>query len=353
MYCRSCLVVPFLFAMGIAVDQPGEKPIADKTAGAPLGEKGKWVELEIKVAGRKTFVTALAADRTNGDVYILPHYSAPHTKGSQGLWKSADKGANFVRVDGGKVSGGGWNSFCIDIDPAGNRLAVFPMYGTGALTLDGGKTWRPIGEHFDYGSVDWSDPQAQTIMATHHERKPGMRVTMDGGKEWSPLEYSYRDGLGVLDGQTLIYASYNSLQRSTDGGKTWVKVYDRPARSRAVRVFKGTAYFLADAGLLVSKDKGATWNVQGTPLPDANAWIGPYFGKSENHILVVGPTGIYESIDAGTNWKLVTALPEAYASKFGDRSRSWSNGPNLGFDPDANILYICLANFPAYRYERR
>jgi len=346
----------YLCALGVALNvtsaQPGEKPVADKTTGPPLGEKGKWVEMDIKVAGRKAFVTALAVDRTNGDLYILPHYSAPHTKGSQGLWKSTDKGATFTRVDGGKVSGGGWNSFCIDMDPAGNRLAVFPMYGTGALTLDSGKTWRTIGDHFDYGSVDWSDKQAQTIMATHHERKPGMRFTVDGGKEWKPLEYSYRDGLGVLEGQTLLYANFNSLQRSTDGGKTWQKVYDKPVRSRAVRVFKDTAYFLTDTGLLVSKDKGATWKGQGTAPPDANAWIGPYFGKFEDHILVVGPTGIFETDDAGTNWKLVAALPDAYASKFGDRSRSWANGPNLGFDPQANIIYIGLANFPAYRFER-
>jgi photosystem II stability/assembly factor-like uncharacterized protein len=343
-----CCVIALLLLANAGILLAADDPIP----GAPRAGKDEWVELDLKVAGKKAFLTALAADRTTGDVYTLLHHGAPHTKGSQGLWKSTDKGVTFARIDGGKIGGGGWNAFSIDIDPAGKRLAVFPMYGTGALTLDAGKTWRPIGEHFDYGSVDWSDPDAQTIMATHHERKPGMRVSTNGGNDWRPLGFPDRDALGVLDSKTLLHGSGAGIFRSLDSGQTWKKVHDKPVTSRAVRVYKGRAYFLTDAGVLVSDDKGATWQIQGTPPPDVDAWIGPIFGKSEAHLLVIGPKGIFESTDAAKSWNLVAPLPAAYKGKFGDRNRSWANGPHLGYDPDANMLYICLANQPAYRWER-
>lgn len=330
----------------------GDNPPAETIPGPAKTGAKEWVEIDLKVAGKKAFLTALAADRTNGDLYTLLHYGAPHTKGSQGLWKSTDHGVRFTRVDGGAVGGGGWNAFSIDLDPEGKRLAVFPMYGPGALTLDAGKTWRPIGEHFDYGSVDWSDPAAQTIMATHHERKPGMRVSVNGGKDWKPLEFPDRDVLGVLGKATLLHGNYASIRRSIDGGQTWSKVHDKPARSRAVRVFKGNAYFLTDAGVLVSSDNGATWTIRGTAPPDPDAWIGPIFGASENHLLIAGPLGIFESTDAAKTWRLAAALPPAYKGKFGDRNRAWANGPHLGFDPAANVFYSCLANQPAYRLER-
>ncbi|MFC1582684.1 hypothetical protein ACFL4W_04020 [Planctomycetota bacterium] len=343
--------------MLVFVCMTGAGPRARGTKGAPLGTKGEWVKLEIKTAGQN-LVSALAVDRTNGDIYILPHAGTVHSfKGSQGMWKSTDKGVTFTQVDKTAVTGGGWNSFCIDIDlEQTGRLAVFPMYGTGAMTLDAGKTWQKFGEvkprGSDYGSVDWSDPKAQTVYCCAHEAEPGQHVSFDSGKTWAVLAKPGCVSIGVLASKTLL-VSHNGLQRSTDAGKTWTGVKGTSPRSKVVRKFNGKFYFLTNGRLLVSEDEGLNWKIQGIAAPDIDAWAGPYFGKDENHILQVGPKGVYETLNAGKTWALVTTLPDTYKGKFGDRSRSFRNGPNFGYDHVNNIMYVAMLGVPCYRFERK
>lgn len=336
---RTMCAAPVLVLMALA-GQPS----------SAVNPKGQWVEIAFEVEKKKANVTGMAVDRLSGDIYTIANHGAPHQGGGKGVWKSTDRGATFVRVDDGKVSGGGWNPHCIDIDPAGRRVGVFPMYGTGAITLDGGKTWRLCDRHFDWASVDWTDPEAKTILGTFHETKPGMRLSHDGGKTWLPLEFSYRDALGLFDATTLVVGRGNGIHRSTDDGKTWTKVSDLAPTSRALRVFNGVGYFLSAKGVLVSKDKGLTWEVQGNAVPDPSAWVGPYFGKDDKHLFVVGKEGIQETMDGGATWKVVTPLPKAIAEK--EFKQNWGNGPCLGYDIKGDTFYISFPASLMFRYQR-
>jgi hypothetical protein len=60
----------------------------------------------------------------------------------QGLFRSRDKGATWARCDGGAVTGRCETGYVLDADPAGNRLAVFVVYGSSAITFGGGQTWK-------------------------------------------------------------------------------------------------------------------------------------------------------------------------------------------------------------------
>ncbi len=55
------------------------------------------------------------------------------------------------------------------LDPKNDlRMYASSMYGGGApfVTLDGGKTWKPLGPgHVDYLAVDFSDPDRKTVLA--------------------------------------------------------------------------------------------------------------------------------------------------------------------------------------------
>ena len=66
-------------------------------------------------------------------------------------------------------------------------------------------------------------------------------------------------------------------------------------------MFKGAVYWVGAEGLIVSKNKGQTWQIQGTAV---DAIMGPFFGKDENHIVVVGFKGIFETTDGGNQWKM-------------------------------------------------
>src|SRR6059058_57845 len=63
---------------------------------------------------------------------------------------------------------------------------------------------------------------------------------------------------------------------------------------------------VAPLPLLVSKGKGATWEIQGSPIA---AGDGPYFGKDEKQIMVVTKEGLQTTEDGGTTWTL--AAPPA------------------------------------------
>jgi hypothetical protein len=95
--------------------------------------------------------------------------------------------------------------------------------------------------------------------------------------------------------------------------------------------------------VLVSKDKGATWAVLGSPVA---AGAGPYFGKDEKSIMVVTKQGLSETTDAGQTWNVVAPLPPGYEFS----PTGWF--VNFAWDPVRNVFYISTMGKPALKFER-
>ena len=86
---------------------------------------------------------------------------------------------------------------------------------------------------------------------------------------------------------------------------------------------------------------GATW----TPLGvDLDAVLGPYFGKSESHFMVVGKKGFQETKDGGKTWQVAAPLPAGFGVG--------RVGPNYAWDPNADILYASSMGKPTFKYQR-
>ena len=298
--------------------------------------------------GKKTAwpgeTAGVAVDPASGDVYMIVT--------GLGVWKSSDQGKTFLRVDGGKIGGRCETSFALNADPAGKRLACFMLDGPGAWTGDAGESWNSftgVGRNWDYAAVDWSTATVKNIFAALHESGGQVMYSSDGGKTWSKLfkdaEFDRTGGLGIFDAKTLVYTEKGKgIQRSTDGGQTWTKIADREPLGRVVRVYKGTAYWLAKEGLLVSNDQGATWSVQGQPV---DASIGPFFdARDEKRIVVAGGKGIYRTNDGGETWKFVAALPKVFE---GMPKAGWFN--NVGWDPVHDVFYASRMGKPTFRLE--
>ncbi|HLX64198.1 MAG TPA: hypothetical protein VKX17_23195 [Planctomycetota bacterium] len=306
-------------------------------------EKGKWLPLSdgivAKLAkdnlkiGYPGLTAGVAADRVSGDVYVVVC--------DQGLWKSSDKGANFERVDGKAISGRCETGFALDFDPNGQRLMCFMIYGSPARTLDGGKTWTKSKlQHLDFGATDWSDPEAKTMLAIKHESGGELVLTSDGAQSWTSLGKGFK-AVGVFDATTFVASKGKGILRSTDAGKTWTDASPSQPAGLSMRVFKGAGYWTTDKGVLVSKDKGATWSVLGSAV---NAYYGPYFGEDEKHLVVVGKDGIQETKDAGATWKVVAPLPDGFKVGF--------TGPNFAWDPKADVFYASTMGKPAFKFQR-
>jgi len=316
-------------------------------AEAPAAEKGKWTIIsdrllsELEKEGKKPDwpgkTTGVVVDRTTGDTFVL----IP----GQGIWRTADKGATFKRVDGGKIGGRCETGWTIHMDPGGKRMVCFMLDGPSGYTLDGGKTWSGLagmGRGWDYGAVDWTASEPKVIFALRHETGGELYSSKDLGKTWKKVGTDPKiQGLGVVDAETLLLHREKGIERSTDGGATWTKVSDLNPRSRVAVLFQGAVYWVGPAGLIASKDKGRTWEVQGSAV---DAVMGPFFGKDERHAIVVGKKGFFETTDGGKTWKDAAALPDPECRV------DWYG--NYAWDPVGNVFYFANMGRPAWKYER-
>jgi photosystem II stability/assembly factor-like uncharacterized protein len=342
----SCLAfgLAILFA-GVCYGQPVAPAAAANEGGwVDISEKVlKGLEQEGKKIGYPGKTAGIAVDRTTGDVFMV----VP----DQGLWKSSDRGATFARVDGGKIGGRCETAFALNFDPNGKRLACFMLDGPSAYTLDGGKTWqgmKQMGRGWDSGCVDWSAAEPKHIFGLRHEWGYEVYTSDDMGKDWTSKGKPIVAG-GIFDAKTLVAVrgpenkKEKGIFRSTDGGNTWEKVSDLQPGGRDIRIFKGVAYWAGAEGLLVSRDKGKTWAVQGSPVECS---FGPFFGKDEKHIVVMGKKGFYETKDGGQTWHHVAPLPPDMQVHM----PGWF--VNVAWDPLGDVFYASNMGKPAYKYQR-
>jgi hypothetical protein len=281
-----------------------------------------------------TMTAGISVDRVSGDVYLMAN--------NIGICKSTDQGKTFTLVSGKAVTGRFETGWGLNIDPAGGRLMCFTIYGSAGYSGDGGQTWQASKTgHLDYGAVDWSDT-GKALLAIGHESGGRLLYSVDAGKEWKTLGKGY-SAAGLFDAKTLLtFTKAEGLVRSTDGGGKWAKVSDEKLAAPVMVEFKGTGYWLGERGLQVSKDKGATWSVDGA-LPKG-ACLGPMLGADETRMVVGCPDGLYESKDAGKSWALAAPLaPEIKVQKYGQ----WAN---YGWDPVHNIFYASQMMKPAWKF---
>jgi hypothetical protein len=305
--------------------------------------KGTWQPISDGILGQLATAGAkvgypgasagVACDAASGEVFVVIC--------DQGLWRSADHGATFARVDQQRIGGRCETGFALDGDPAGRRLMAFMIYGDSALSSDGGATWRKSTlSHLDFGAVDWSGPQATTMIAVKHESGDEAVLTRDAGTTWTSLGKGFKQ-IGIFPDGVLMAGKGQGLLRSEDGGATWTAVAAFRPAGLAMRVHAGVGYWTSDAGVQVSRDQGRTWTLLGTPV---KAYYGPYFSADERHLVVVGSAGLSETVDAGATWQVVAPLPEGYRVGF--------TGPNFAWDAKAGIFYASTMGKPALRFVR-
>lgn len=292
--------------------------------------------------------SGVVANRLNGDIVIKVV--------GQGLWRSSDQGANWKRIDGNTVSGRdetGWATTVDQDNP--KRMASFSLDGLAGWTTNGTewKSFTNNGRNWDFGSIDWTTPAPQTILAAKHETTPLGEVDLstNAGATWKKLSISLAGKpnaismLGVMDATTFVYCNGNGIHRSTDSGTTWTQVSAANPQTRIPVLFKGVHYLGGTNGLLVSKDKGATWQSQGSPV---NVWLGPFFGVDEKQIAVAGNDGLHITRDAGKTWARVAALKP--------KSAGFSFSPNwfgcYAWDPVHDDIYVSAMGNPVFRLEK-
>lgn len=278
----------------------------------------------------------LAVNPRNGDLYIEGH----------ACLKSTDGGKTYALL--AEAFGNGAYSFCMDLHLDGKKIAVcgwcdLPGSSGSAYSLDGGKTWEPFAsfddktlkERHGITGAALEPGDGKTVLAKGYREKQ-LCYSADLGKTWSKLAKS-KDclGLGVFSPRELVISQFSGIQRSEDAGATWVEVSKFGWAAGPVVHLGSAAYWLSDKGLIVSKDRGKTWAVQGVPPPSpvrGGVWSGLLSGRDENHFVFLSKEGPMETLDGGKTWNLVAKFPEDYAKTH--------LGISLGYDGAHDVFYM-------------
>jgi photosystem II stability/assembly factor-like uncharacterized protein len=263
-------------------------------------------------------------------------------------WKSIGYGA-----------GGGVND--IAVDPR-EPDRIFVVWDTKGLhrSLDGGKTWQPVG----CGSVGNGivfDPVMRDIIYCYGD---GVYKSTDGGLNWLPvlkgfqvhsLAVSPEDSGGIFAGVD-NWNTGGGLLRTSNGGTCWQSVSGIPvdAGVRGIAFhpsLQKLMYAATTKGFFMSSDKGAHWKKTGKGLPHDRLTglavvkekkgydVSLYASLSLKNIQGSLKGGVYKSVDSGENWFEITKrLNEGKKVKQG-------TDYSMAVDPlNSGVLYVAVRN---------
>jgi photosystem II stability/assembly factor-like uncharacterized protein len=349
-FLRSPAVFTRLLAIGLAT-------LGVTVSGAAGAEdKSDWVELD-----RRGF-NAIWVARDSGDIF---------SSNGKTIHISRDAGMTWSEPVTPSKMGRHWNSISFDGAWQGRGLALFPIENPYSwLTLDGGKTWRtfrkPVSPQvknhhgWTFGQVDWSAEEPERFFCKEHDSNDYW-FSGDGGATWSRLEgFGGYFGMGIgADGALLFSTSEgknptipgdceHGIYRSEDDGRTWQCVFEGVFRQkvRAHRIDR-VLYWPAKEGLAVSRDGGRSWSVMdGSPK---DAVFGPFFGETDQEMLLVSEEGLLRTGDHGVTWTRLLAKTELPGpirySNFGELK------PCFAWDWRRDVVYATTVEAPLFKRE--
>lgn len=235
----------------------------------------------------------------------------------------------MLELDGWEISK---TKFDLDINSRDlffiNSEIGFLVGYNGALykTLDSGKSWikQNAGTTLHLYSVFFLNENIGFIsgeamigcLDNDCDKGSIMLKTTDGGKTWTKIFFKNYSGIYCLKffdelrGLAIIHTPHipNSrdyyIARTNDGGSNW-ELIDLKIKPMYDKYFwvDGITYIAGEnQKLFKSKDYGNSWEIINTPIPVSKDIRNIYF-YNENIGFLDGVTSIYKTTDGGSNWE--------------------------------------------------
>jgi photosystem II stability/assembly factor-like uncharacterized protein len=286
-----------------------------------LPNPGTWTNVTSNLAG----MSSECGDLSN--IFSVPNSSSIIAGVAlRGLWMSTDNGATWTQLGTGSGSAQITNRpSTVSFDPANPSIFYEAgIYNGGGVykTTNGGQTFTQLGSisHIDHVSIDYSDPNRQTLLATGHEASQKVYKSTNGGSSWTEIGQNLPSGTGfsnqsvIINAQTFLVGVNNAagsggIYRTTNGGSSWTKVSSASVINEALVASNGTIYFNVGTyngdHLAKSTDNGVTWTEVG------NGSVGMRPVELQDGRLVSYINGrMVVSADGGSTWATFgAALP--------------------------------------------
>jgi hypothetical protein len=318
--CASCSPLPpDDLGMG---GTPGQVGGASGGGGGPkmgpdLVVSGQWTNVTGNLAGLSSdcSTVTLVSQKPDEDMLIVG-------VAGRGLYASVNGSPTWEELGQGAGSAPIQNRPSVIVyDPAHpTTFWESGIYNSGVFrTDDSGKTFIKLRdvEGSDTVSVDFTDPERKTLLASSHERTDRLLLSTDKGVTWTDIgpkvgNKGYTTQPIVVSSQVFLLATDqqgdDGIWRSADGGSTWARVYDIGFRTRVLTV-GDTMYMGMEGrrGLIASKDQGLTWTVRGGGdiLPE-NGRAAGLEALPDGRLVSINKEYVILSADGGVTWRRIT-----------------------------------------------
>jgi photosystem II stability/assembly factor-like uncharacterized protein len=236
----------------------------------------------------------------------------------KGLWAN-NGGTKWVHVSGTSQISNRPSSVVYDPLHTGVYWESGIYNGAGVYqTTDNGITFQQLGEakHIDYLSVNFRDPERQTLLGGGHEAPRTVYLSSDRGQTWTNVGANLPPNTGfsqhpiVINSFTYLVdvlsggaANNGGIYRTVDSGSTWRRVSDRAPSAPPLVAANHAIYWPANGGLLRSVDLGATWTQVGNGVRPVQPIELP-----DGRLVSVGDNALIISADGGSKWTAFGAV---------------------------------------------
>lgn len=224
-----------------------------------------------------------------------------------GVWRSRNGGRDWDVEARDLVTGA---AFAVAFDVDGERALIA---GVSGLFGNEANRWRPIrvpAAAAPVRALVAGVAPAQVFLAGRY----GLYRSDDWGRSWVDVAGSFKsapvDALLVSSGDAgAVYALVSgSVWSSVDGAKTWQQRSEGLGGEGKVETLgidpsnPARLWVVAASNVLVSEDRGASWQPRGNPVPEAAAKARA-IAVSGDVMLVVTDRGVFRSADGGQRWE--------------------------------------------------
>lgn len=237
-----------------------------------------------------------------------------------GLWKSADAGLTWKKLHGASVNS-------LAVDPRDGRVMYLATDGGGVLkTMDAGRSWLGRNRGLVNRRVTSLAASGTSLYATtmYEGDYGGIFVSKSGGRTWTLLANQTRlRGENIqrlrVRGAEMTATTFNGRLVSQDAGKSWtfkaLKVPEPPAGKVKGQVAFDVARSPVTPGLRLaatvnglerSTDQGKSWVRVTKGLPAGFLRAVAFHPKNAGECYAVQYSRLYRSLDGGQSWEFLS-----------------------------------------------
>ncbi|MCU1266663.1 MAG: hypothetical protein JWM21_2981 [Acidobacteria bacterium] len=215
------------------------------------------------------------------------------------------------------------------VDPRdASRFYFGTLDGQIYTSTDGARTWRLLYNFniprlfVDHILVDPRDSNTLYVGAHRHKEAGGFFKSTDGGRKWRESRELRNEAIhslaqSVFDPNILIAGTFNGIFRSDDSGTSWSQL--PTYNTQGLVHVESLAIDPANANIIYAgtwylpyktTDGGKSWSIiKNGIIDDSDIFAIDIDPRDRNHIIASACSGIYETRNAGGNWKKVQGIP--------------------------------------------